>query len=484
MRLSAVFAQSRFRPRALFDCSPALWTLSGYGLYHAVYSTYLVINRRTHKAYMLWKDLVEPSNAVPSFLSVGYYSPGWPLTAFPNGIVTYIATLAPTLRAMGHNVTIVTCQAAEETPGESIYDTYQAQASRSVARRAIDGLWYRIAPRSASKHMTSRWLLTTVRQAIAERGIQIFEMEESFGVARLVRQATSVPVCVRLHGPWFLNGVALGVPQDEAFRRRIREEGRAIHDVDAVTAPSRDVLEQVRDFYELGLPEAEVIPNPTPPISPAERWRFENCDSKQILFIGRFDRHKGGDLIIEAFGRVLEAVTEARLRFVGPDCGFIASNGECWNIKDFIRDRIPGALETGRMEWLGQQPFAALAQLRRQAMVTVVCSRYETFSLTTVEAMASGCPTVAARTGAIPEVLQDGVTGLLHRSEDCSDIAAKIIYLLKNPTRAAELGRQAASYCERQFYPDVVASRLLGFYRQVIRRRMSLPRNQRPSGRI
>jgi glycosyltransferase involved in cell wall biosynthesis len=385
---------------------------------------------------------------------------------------------------MGHNVTIVTSQAAEKTAGESIYDTYQAQASQSVARRAIDGLWYRVAPRSASKHISSRLLLTTVRRAIAEQGIQIFEMEESFGMARLVRQATSVPVCVRLHGPWFLNGLALGVPQDEAFRKRVREEGRAINDADAVTAPSRDVLEQVRDFYALGLPEAEVIPNPTPPILPTERWQLENCDPKQILFIGRFDRHKGGDLIIEAFGRVLEALTEARLRFVGPDRGFIASNGQCWNIKDFISDQIPGALETGRIEWLGQQPSSALAQLRRQAMVTVICSRYETFSLTTVEAMASGCPTVAARTGAIPEVLQDGVTGLLHRSKDASDIAAKIIYLLKNPARAAELGRQAALDCERQFHPDVVASRLVGFYRRVIGRRVSLPRNQHPVGRI
>ena len=136
-------------------------------------------------------------------------------------------------------------------------------------------------------------------------------MEESFGWGQWVSKVTAIPVCVRLHGPWFLNGSVLGVPDDNKFRERVYEEGRAIRTAAAVTAPSRDVLEQVRGFYGLALPEAEVIPNPIWPVPVAERWRLEGCDPNQVLFIGRFDRHKGGDLIIEAFGRVLHDVPEA-----------------------------------------------------------------------------------------------------------------------------------------------------------------------------
>jgi glycosyltransferase involved in cell wall biosynthesis len=72
--------------------------------------------------------------------------------------------------------------------------------------------------------------------------------------------------------------------------------------------------------------------------------------------------------------------------------------------------------------------------------------------------------------GGIPEILQDGVNGLLHRSEDPTDLAAKITYLMKNPGRAIELGLQAASDCERKFYPDVVATHSLDFYQRVIAR--------------
>jgi glycosyltransferase involved in cell wall biosynthesis len=421
---------------------------------------------------------VDLRNAAPSRLSIGYYSPGWPLAVFSNGVVTYVATLVPTLKAMGLQVTIIAGRVAEETFDESVYNPQQDQVSQSVGRRVIDGLWHRIAPRSAQRHLLRRSLSTTIRRAVLEQGIQIIEMEEAFGWAGWVRQVTSIPVCIRLHGPWILSGPALGVPEDDVFRQRVQDEGWAIRVVDAVTAPSRHVLEQVRDFYGLALPEAEVIPNPTWPVPVAQRWRLENCDPKQVLFVGRFDRHKGGDLIIEAFGRVLHDVPEARLCFVGPDKGCTLGNGRRWGLEDFVRDRVPGALESGRIEWLGRQPSSALAELRRRAMVSVVCSRWENGPYTVLEAAAMGCPTVGAKAGGIAEIIQDNVNGLLHRAEDPSDIATKIIQLLKNPAQAAEVGHQAAVDCERRYYPDVVAERLVDFYRRVISRSAPLARNQ------
>jgi glycosyltransferase involved in cell wall biosynthesis len=426
---------------------------------------------------------MDPSNAVSSALSIGYHSPGWPLAAFGNGIVTAISTLAPALTEMGVQVTILASYVAQKISDPSVYDVHQTLASQSVARRAVDRLWCGLAPGLAHDHLHLRALIMTARRAVAERGVQILEMEESFGWARRVREATSIPVCIRLHGPWFLNGAVAGAPDDGEFRERVREEGRAIRGADAVTAPSRDVLERVRSFYGIALPEAEVIPAPTWPVPAEKRWHLEGCDPKEVLFIGRFDRHKGGDLIIEAFGRVLREVPDARLRFVGPDRDCLAEDGRRWNIKSFLHDRIPGALETGRVQWSGEKPlpFPVLGQFRRAAMVTVVCSRYENFPLTVVEAMAQGCPIVAAKTGGISEIIEDGGNGLLHQVGDHADIAAKIIQLLKNPALAAQLGQQAAADCQRRFYPDVVAGRLVDFYRRTISGQQTSPRRRGPA---
>jgi glycosyltransferase involved in cell wall biosynthesis len=111
-------------------------------------------------------------------------------------------------------------------------------------------------------------------------------------------------------------------------------------------------------------------------------------------------------------------------------------------------------------------------------MVNVVCSRWESASYTVLEAAAMGCPTVGAKVGGIAEIIEDNVNGLLHRAGDPVDLAAKITQLLKDPAQAAELGRQAVAKCERRYYPEVVASRLVEFYGRAVKRSVPLPRNQ------
>src|SRR6185312_2266041 len=213
--------------------------------------------------------------------------------------------------------------------------------------------------------------------------------------------------------------------------------------------------------------KAEVIPNPTRPVEPAARWRPDACAPGTVLFVGRFDHLKGGDLIIEAFERVLRAAPDARLLFAGPDHGLTDGFGRRWDLEGFVDDRLPGARAAGRVHLLGRVPHSGLAPLRREAMVSVVCSRYENLPGTVLEAMALGCPVVAARVGGIPEIVRDGVDGLLHRAGDPDDLAAKIVALLTDPARAAELGRRAAARCEREFHPVAVAARMAAHYRRL-----------------
>jgi glycosyltransferase involved in cell wall biosynthesis len=414
---------------------------------------------------------ISTSGEVGPPLSIAYVSPGWPPSEFHNGIVTAIGTLAPPLRARGHRVTILSNPVVGgRGEDESIYDVAESWRSRTLARRMIDGIGYRIAPRWALERAGRRALIETLRRAQAERGIEIVEMEESFGTAQAVCERTSLLVTVRVHGPWFINGATVGEPEDEAFRARVRAEGRAIRAAHAITAPSRDVLDRTRAYYGLPLPDAEVIPGTVPAVPPGRRWQPEACDPKAILFVGRFDRHKGGDLIIEAFGRVLRAVPDARLWYVGPDIGLRDDDGRTWKIEDFIRDRVPGALESGRIRWLGFQPRDELDRLRRTALATVVCSRYETFSSATIESMSMGCPTIGARVGGIAEIIEDGVDGLFHRPGDVDDLAAKIVALLEEPGRSAELGRRALATFDRRFHPERLADRWVDFYRRAIRR--------------
>ena len=278
--------------------------------------------------------------------------------------------------------------------------------------------------------------MATLRKVIAEQSIQLVEIEESLGYAVELIRRLPVPVVVRLHGPWFLNGEALGFQHDRKYRKRIEAEGQGIRMAAGVTAPSLEVINRVRSFYGLELPHAEAIPVPLRPLPPGSRWRLEECDRRKVLFIGRFDRHKGADVLIEAFSKVLAQVPDARLEIVGPDRGFRDDVGRSWTLEELIHDRIPGALESGTVRWLGRMPVDALVGLRRQALMTVVPSRYETFGLTVQESMVQGCPQVAARAGGIPEIVTDGADALLHEPGNADDLAEKILALLREPDRA------------------------------------------------
>jgi glycosyltransferase involved in cell wall biosynthesis len=415
--------------------------------------------------------LLHPMDSNSSSFSIGYFSPYWPLDAAPNGIVAYVSDMADQFKKMGHRITIVAGGITGGTQKATVYDLNQADQDRHLVKRVWDNVAFRIAYRWAGDRRNRRLFMATTRRAIVEQSIQIFEMEESFGWARLLHKVSSIPMCVRLHGPWFLNGRAEGVAEDRLFRSRVAAEGRAIASADAVSSSSRDVLDRTRAFYNLPLRDAEVIYPPSCPVSHDQQWRLEKCNPTEVLFIGRFDRHKGGDLVIEAFARVLREVPQARLKFVGRDRVFTDSNGRSWNLETFVRDRLPGALESGQVTLLGNQPFSALAALRQNAMVTTICSRYENAPRVLIEAMSLGCPIVASRVGGIPEILEDQRDGLLHRPGDSDDLATQLITLLKNPTRSAELGNNAAATCQRRFHPEIIASQMLDFYRRVSQNR-------------
>ena len=86
----------------------------------------------------------------------------------------------------------------------------RAGGRRGPLRRAADWLWYRLASETMIQSRGGRRFAAAIARVVAERGIEVLEMEETRGVVELVRQAVRIPVTVRLQGPWFVNGPAIG----------------------------------------------------------------------------------------------------------------------------------------------------------------------------------------------------------------------------------------------------------------------------------
>ncbi|MBI5500214.1 MAG: glycosyltransferase [Deltaproteobacteria bacterium] len=169
---------------------------------------------------------------------------------------------------------------------------------------------------------------------------------------------------------------------------------------------------------------------------------------KLLLYVGRFWSEKGMD--------VLAFAMEALGRRPGLHLA-LAGDGA------LLDDVRAAAAPHPRIRLLGFVSDAArLARLYASADVFLSPGPYETFGLTTVEALASGVPVVAADRGGAGETVAASGAGRLFRAHDARDMVRRIDELLGGDLAA--LGRRARDFAERNYSWDRTFGRLVGRY--------------------
>jgi len=392
-------------------------------------------------------------------MKIAFYVPSWPPGSAANGIVTYAAELVPALRQLGHEVHVLTSHLVADAPEAYATDLSKIPVRRSPWARAMS----RVFPDRHAFGVMAERLADALKELKARHGIDVLEIEESYGWS--LRLAHLVPVVVRLHGPWFLNGrfdrAAKGADQT-----RIDLEGRAIDAAALVTAPSTDVLRHVRNHYNLDLSLARVIPNPIRVDSDAAAWQLSACDTKRILYVGRFDRRKGGDIVLRAFAELTDSYPDLRLSFVGPDDG-ICQDGARLSFEQFARENLPPSCRA-RIDFYGELTHQDVMKLRHEHFFTVVASQFEILPYAVLEAMSLGCAIVASAVGGIPELITHERNGLLFASQDVAQLVSACRRLLDNPALASSLGSQARKDCIASFNPHQAALRTISAYQVAI----------------
>jgi glycosyltransferase involved in cell wall biosynthesis len=392
-------------------------------------------------------------------MHIAYFSPTWHRGANPSGVVTYVRGMRDELQRQGHRVSVLTKEC--DAPAEGVYPVVP-----SLAASARSWLRTRLFP---SQHEVLRWgevLAASVAQVHRNAPVDVFEMEESFGWFADVVARLGIPVVVKLHGPAFVT--LLEEERRSSFAAaKIEAEGRALRTARVITSPSKRTLDATLAHYRLAPSIAARIANPLslPPGAPV--WNPETCDRRTVLFVGRFDRLKGADLMLKAFARLLVDDPDLRLVFVGPDLGIRDHDGRLVHIAE-MTSRLFTSSQAKQVTATGALSVEAVCRLRAEAFVTVIASRRENQSYTLLEAMMQGCPIVASDTGGQSEAVRDGVRGLLATVGDEDELAARIRELLDDPPKAARLGREARSYALAEHAPREVAARTLEVYREAI----------------
>jgi glycosyltransferase involved in cell wall biosynthesis len=98
----------------------------------------------------------------------------------------------------------------------------------------------------------------------------------------------------------------------------------------------------------------------------------------------------------------------------------------------------------------------------------VVTSRYESFSLSLLEALSTGCPVIAPAVGGIKEIVSDGFNGILAEPNSAESIAEKIIALIGDTEKMKSLSKNAVEDCQDKYHPKIVAQQTLDYYNSLL----------------
>ncbi|MFE5791091.1 glycosyltransferase [Streptomyces sp. NPDC056503] len=175
-----------------------------------------------------------------------------------------------------------------------------------------------------------------------------------------------------------------------------------------------------------------------------------------LLFLGRLTETKGIPLLMAAWDR-LAAEGGVGVPLVIAGAGPLDREVAAW------------AADRDDVRFVGLYDPARCREAVAGAVAVVAPSlSRETFGLVVAEAMAAGVPAVAAGHGGFAELVEDGVTGLLHRPGDVASLASLVRRIVADPARNQEMGRAARRRYERFFSPAVGLERLVEEYRAAI----------------
>lgn len=130
-------------------------------------------------------------------------------------------------------------------------------------------------------------------------------------------------------------------------------------------------------------------------------------------------------------------------------------------------DRMPELIRSqpNNAEFVGHLDQDELEEFYAELTVMAFTTRcYECFPTAVLEAMTHGIPVVGTRIGGLPEIVEEGQTGLLYEPGDPYDLAAKILRLWRDPALAARLGAAGRVKAQRDYSEQITYKRLMDAY--------------------
>ena len=212
-----------------------------------------------------------------------------------------------------------------------------------------------------------------------------------------------------------------GIASQEDIYHRFTTMEQSMHAAQVVITPSTFLSEKIAEYFPALHPKIRAVPLGLKPASVHPRPR-QLGKPLRLLYSGLLFPPKGAHILVDALKELPAGTVEASLY------GAVLPYWQPY--ADQLRMQATG-LPVHFCGGYQHEQFAEILAAHDVLVMPMICE--ETFSLVAREALAAGLPVIAARRGALPAVIKDGVNGLLFEPENVADLRRCLLRLLNEP---------------------------------------------------
>lgn len=415
----------------------------------------------------------EPLKQFPQndFLTIALVSQGFPPSS-EAGIARWTWMAARGLAARGHAVHVITRAAKQESrrfeSGYWIHEVADNPVSGQVLAARL-GIPANLAARAAAVRDTVAFLKTFGLDLLS---FPIWDLE---GIACV--DDDDLSVVMTLHTSY-----GLAKPHKKEWTDRplyehffvnkvIAAETRLLTTVPKIIANSKAIISDLTLANQVEFSDrTELCPHGTtdPFVENDERrsLRDETSDVVRIVFAGRFEPRKGFDIAAKVLARILRRGAKVRIDFAGDQLsGATVEWLKALDASDLV--------ENPAVHFVGFLTRGQLDDLYASADVVFMPSRYESFGLVAIEAMAAGAPVVGLACGGLAEVIENGVSGITVPVDgnEVDNCYKALNQLIRDRERLRKLGSGARRSYEQKYTIDCMVDALESAYVGVVVKR-------------
>lgn len=367
------------------------------------------------------------------------------------GVGTYAADLCRYFIDHGHQATCI-CRNGTSSNGTGVESGYIDGVHVLRLSKPLDNF-----PKRLNSILYRFRIANLVRRVHKEKNIDILEYEDGGGLLSFGK-LPNVTKIVRLHATTIYNDYELKRPPSRLMhffeRKALSRANFIVSATDYVARTTLSLLELKREYIRIPLGiDVDLF-------SPKGDNKIMTGD---ILFTGAMANRKGVYELIVAMKTVIEAHPEAQLYLASP----LPQKNQKNEYYDEVLKQISPETKA-HIRFLGMIPRKELPGLIQRADVCCFPSKSETFGLGIIEAMAMGKAVIYMKKQPGPEIIEDGISGLLCDTFSPVEIAASINRLLDNPGLAKELGKNARLRAITLFDKNICLSTQLNYYLSII----------------